>query len=180
MWDLSSPPRDWTQVFCIGRQILYHWASREAPIKQQLPFNPPCPFKEYYSCLHFFSSQVVYHPSQGRAFLRFKFEGHPLQNSLLLWGDQASQVALAKNSPANAGDRRDVDLIPGLGWPPGEGNVNPLQYSCLENPMDRGAWWATVHRVTKSQTRLKQFSTHTLACLYRTSSALWIVYMVIC
>ena len=44
--------------------------------------------------------------------------------------------------------------IPGLGRSPGEGNVNPLQYSCLENPMDRGTWWATVHEVAKSQTRL--------------------------
>ena len=45
--------------------------------------------------------------------------------------------------------------IPGLGRSPGEGNGNPLQYSCLENPMDRGAWWATVHGVAKSQTGLK-------------------------
>ena len=51
-----------------------------------------------------------------------------------------------KNPPANAGDVRDVDLIPGSGRSPGEGNGNPLQYSCLENPMERG--WATVHRVT--------------------------------
>ena len=57
-----------------------------------------------------------------------------------------------KNLPANAGD---VGLIPGSGRSPGEGNGNPLQYSCLENPMDRRAWWATVHGVTKSQTRLK-------------------------
>ena len=53
-----------------------------------------------------------------------------------------------KNPPANAGDVRDVDLIPGSGRSPGEGNGNPLQYSCLENPMERGAWWATVHRIT--------------------------------
>ena len=52
---------------------------------------------------------------------------------------------VAKNPPANAGDRRDVGSIPGLGRSPGEGHGNPLQYSCLENPMDRGAWWATVH-----------------------------------
>ena len=48
---------------------------------------------------------------------------------------------------------RDADL-PGSGRSPGEGNSNPLQYSCLENPTDRGAWWATVHKVTQSQTRL--------------------------
>ena len=66
---------------------------------------------------------------------------------------QASQVALGvKNPPANAGDIRDVSLIPGLGRSPGGRNGNTLQYSCLENPTDRGAWWATVHRVAKSQT----------------------------
>ena len=57
---------------------------------------------------------------------------------------------VVKNLPDNAGDRRDVGLIPGSGRFPGEGNDNPLLYACLENPMDSGAWWATVHRVTKS------------------------------
>ena len=60
----------------------------------------------------------------------------------------ASQVV--KNLPANAGDSKDKDLIPGLGRSPGGGNGNPVQYGCLENPMDRGAWWATVHGVAKS------------------------------
>ena len=67
---------------------------------------------------------------------------------------------MVKNLPANVGDIRDSGLIPGLGRSPGAGNGNPLQYSCLENPMDRGAWWATVHGVAKSQTRLKLLSTH--------------------
>ena len=63
----------------------------------------------------------------------------------------ASQVALVvKNLPANAGDIRDVGSISGSGRSPGGGHGNPLQYSCLENPMDRGAWQATVHRVIKS------------------------------
>ena len=67
---------------------------------------------------------------------------------------QASQVAQwAKNLPASAGDATDAGLIPGSGRFLGGGHGNPLQYSCLENPMDRGAWWATVHRVTKSWTR---------------------------
>ena len=57
---------------------------------------------------------------------------------------------MVKNLPANAGDISDLDSIPGLGRIPGGGHGNPLQYSWLENPMDRGAWWATVHRVTKS------------------------------
>ena len=66
-----------------------------------------------------------------------------------------SQVALVvKNSPARAGDIRDMGLIPGSGRSPGEGNGCPLQYSCLENPMDRGAWRVTVHGVTKSQAQL--------------------------
>ena len=59
---------------------------------------------------------------------------------------------MIKNLPANAGDVRETDSIPGMGRSPGEGNGNPLQYSSLENPMDRGAWQATVHRVEQSQT----------------------------
>ena len=59
---------------------------------------------------------------------------------------------MVKNLPASAGDCRSMGLIPGLGRSPGEGNGNRLQYSCLENPMDRGAWWAMVHRVAKSCT----------------------------
>ena len=66
---------------------------------------------------------------------------------------EASQVALVvKKPPANAGDIRDGGLIPGLGRSPEGGHGNPLQYSCLENPMDRGTWQATVHSVTKSRT----------------------------
>ena len=62
-------------------------------------------------------------------------------------------VALVvKNQPANAGDTGDVGSIPGSGRSPGEGNSNPLQNSCLENPTNRGAWQVTVHRVTKSLT----------------------------
>ena len=57
---------------------------------------------------------------------------------------------MVKNLPANAGETRDVVLIPEWGRSPGEVNGNSLQYSCLENSMDRGAWWATVHRVAKS------------------------------
>ena len=66
----------------------------------------------------------------------------------------------SKESSCNAGD---LGLIPGLGRSPGEGNGNLLQYSCLENPMDRGAWLTTVHRVTKSQTPPKWLRMHALA-----------------
>ena len=98
----------------------------------------------------------------GRAI--FKEMSIPLSFGLpyvLAW---ASQVALVvKNMPANAGDIRVVGSIPGLGRSPGGGQRNPLQYSCLENPMDGGAWWATGHRVTKNRTRLKWLSKHMLA-----------------
>ena len=68
-------------------------------------------------------------------------------------------MALAvKNLPANAGDRRNADLISESGRSPGGGHGNPLQYSCLENPMDRGAWQATVHGVAKSWKRLSDFT----------------------
>ena len=62
--------------------------------------------------------------------------------------------SVVKNLPANAGDAGDTDSIPGLGRSPGGGNGNPLQHSCLGYPMDRGAWTATVHVVTKSQAQL--------------------------
>ena len=66
-----------------------------------------------------------------------------LHNGASLW-------LSSKESPCNAGAARDVGLIPGLGRSPGGGHSNPLQYSCLENPVDRGAWWAMVHRVAES------------------------------
>ena len=65
-----------------------------------------------------------------------------------------------KNPPANAGDAREVALIPGPGRSPRAGNGNPLQYSCLENPMDRGAWQPTVHGVIKSWTPLSAEHAH--------------------
>ena len=76
---------------------------------------------------------------------------------------------MVKNLPANAGDVRDASSIKGSGISPGGGRDNPLQNSCLENPMDRGAWWATVHSVAKSQTRLKQLRVHTFL-----SQFLWV------
>ena len=64
----------------------------------------------------------------------------------------AGMALVVKNHPAKAGDVRDVGLILGTGRPPGARHGNPVQYSCLENSMDRGAWWATVDGDTKSQT----------------------------
>ena len=69
-----------------------------------------------------------------------------------------------KASACNAGD---PGSIPGLGRSPGEGNGNPLQYSCQENPVDRGAWWATVDGVAKSRTRLSDFTITVTFLKYR-------------
>ena len=84
----------------------------------------------------------------------------PLYTSLLF----PFGISQVKNPLANAGDTGDVDLISGSGRSPGEGNGNPLQYSCLENPMDRRAWWATVHGVTEIQTRLSTLVLFNPAC----------------
>ena len=82
------------------------------------------------------------------------------------WYIGASQVVLVvKSLPANIGDAGDVHSIPGSQRSPGEGNGNQLQFSCLENLMDRRAWWAAVSGVTESWTQLKRLSTHAqLAC----------------
>ena len=87
---------------------------------------------------------------------------HDLRGLLVIskQGEWASQVAaVMKNLPVSAGDRRGQGSILGLGRSPREGNGNPLQCSCLENPMARRAWRAAVHRVSKSQTQLKRLST---------------------
>ena len=82
-----------------------------------------------------------------------------------LWADLLQMLGLprwlsGKESVCIAGDTGNMGLISGLGRSPGKGNGHPLQYSCLENPMDRGAWQATVHGVAKSQTQTSCTSTH--------------------
>ena len=74
-------------------------------------------------------------------------------------------VLVVKNLSASAGHLRDVGLIPGLGRCPGGGHGDPLQYSCLENLTERGAWWATVYGVRQNWTCLKQLSMH--ACIHK-------------
>ena len=71
---------------------------------------------------------------------------------------RAGTALMVKDLPASAGDGRDVGLIPGSERSPGEGSGNPLQYSCPENPMDRGAQWITLHGITKSLTQLSNFN----------------------
>lgn len=102
----------------------------------------------------------------------------------------ASLVVLAsKNLPANAGDVRDAGLIPGLRRSPGGGHSNPLQYCCLENPRDRGAWQVTVHRVTKSNlatteaiqhacTHIPTYSYISITVIYTTQCYVFIIKLV--
>ena len=71
--------------------------------------------------------------------------------------------SVGKEPTCNVGDAEEVGSILGLGWSPGGRHGNLLQYSCLGNPLDRGAWWATVHKVTKNWTQLKILSMH--ACI---------------
>ena len=68
--------------------------------------------------------------------------------------------SVVKNLPANAGDSRDAGSISGSGRSPGGGNDNPLQHSCLENPMDSGAWWAIIHGVAKESDTTERLSIH--------------------
>ena len=147
--------RDRICVSCIGRWILYHWATWEAQLI-------------ILDLLRFTDSETQ---SVGPAVCGLIKPPSDLDavvlNVRITWGawknpyasahlgipDRASQIVLvAKNLPANAGD---AGQIPGSGRSPGGGHGNPLQYSRLGNPMDRGTWWATVHGITKSQTQLK-------------------------
>ena len=72
---------------------------------------------------------------------------------------------MVKNPPANAGDPRDATSVPGSGRLPVGRNGNPFQYSCLKNPTDKGDWWAIIHAVAKSWTRMQLLSTH--ECIIR-------------
>ena len=85
------------------------------------------------------------------------------QAKVLEWA-MATAIALVNNPPVSAGDVRDTSSVPRSGRSPGERHGNPLQYSFLKNPMDRGAWWTSVHRITKSQTRLSTYAATKISC----------------
>ena len=99
-------------------------------------------------------------------FWRWRLDYKGILLLVLLW---ASQVALVvRNQPTGAGDIRDMGSIPGMGRSPGEGNGNPLQYSCLETPLDRGAWRATVHGLQRAR-----HDWNDLACTHHLLSYVW-------
>ena len=148
MWDLSSPIKDWTHTFRTGRQ-----SQRPGKSQSNLFLNEETEVQEGRATC----------PRAGRwhkdpCFLisaaLHSFMGFP-------------GGAVVKNSPANAGD---TGSIPGSGRSSGGENGNLLQYSCLENPMDRGAWWATIHGVAKSWTWLTNRTTTFIYMLYRQGS----------
>ena len=109
---------------------------------------------------HFLLQGIVSAQGSNPCLLHWQVGSLPLSYSVF----RTCRVALVvKNPPANAGDIRDLDSIFGSGRSPRGGHNNPLQHSCLENPMDRGVWWARVHGVSKSQTPLSNSAcTHPL------------------
>ena len=131
----SSQPRDWTLISCFGRCILYKLSHMGSPY-------PSCGTRLKQSQI---SSQIAFSKSE-------YYQKRDRKISVRSWVPWLPDDSMVKNQPANAGDTS--------GRSPGGANGNPLQYSCLRNPMDRGAWQTTVHRVVKSQTRLKRLSTH--------------------
>ena len=131
-------------------------------VNQSLRSNEPTFFPFAFNCLDVsvthIRKQSWYYKAPHKSV--FFFLNHYLKNRSIT-ELRASQGALAgKTPPANAGDTRNTGSIPGSGRPPGGGRGNPPQCSCLENPMHRGAWPATVHRVIQSWTRLKRVSIH--------------------
>ena len=123
-------PRDQTRVFCTAGRCFNLWATREAPLQLRVGI-----FAES----DLWDEQVAAKSSWDRFYLLIKRPVFP-------------GGAVVKNLPTSAGNARDTGSIPESGRSLGVGNGNPLQYLCLENSMDRGAWWATVHGVIKSQT----------------------------
>ena len=133
MGDLSSWTRDRTHVSCVARWILNHWTCKEVP--RSFVINAAWDsLCEYATIISCFAVCGVWVGLPGGS-------------------DR-------KQSACNQGD---TGSTPGSGRSPGEGKGYPLQYSCLENPVDRGAWQASVHRVAKSQSRLKQLSMYGLS-----------------
>ena len=112
-------------------------------------FTCGCPI--FSTVQHHFLKKSFFSPSYLSIFVKIQLT--------IPWASQV--VSVVKNPPANAGDVRDAGLIPGSGRSPGGGHGNSLQYSCLENLMNRGAWQATVHGVTENRTRLSN-----LACIH--------------
>ena len=140
-------------------QVYVHWAGDAVQSSHPLP--PLLLLPSVFSSIRVFSNELAF-CIRWPQYWSFSFSISPFSEYsgcsiyyLVSVGLRASQVVLVvKNLPANAGDTGNAGSLPGLGRSPGVGNGNPLQYACLEKPMDRGAWRATVRGVTKNQTWL--------------------------
>ena len=158
----------YTESFCCSEQLLgCPWGCKESDTTEGL--NKTCPSRVKLGCPGMFSKAHLPGSIKSQSLLCVltpfldatyerrpsgKFPGGPVVRG-------ASQVWLnSRESACSTRDTGDMDSIPGLGRSPEEGHGNMLQYSCLENPVDRGAWRATLHGIAKSQTRLKPLSTH--------------------
>ena len=134
--------------------------------------HTPAFFSIIYICIN--KAFSIYHMSSGRiiefvavqVYIRYQYPNMRTHTHIYMYAHiWVSYMALVvKKTPTNTGDITDVRSILWWGRSPGEGHSNPLQSSCLENPMDRGAWQALVHQVVKSCTWLKGSSMHT--CIY--------------
>ena len=169
----SSPPRDGTDVSFIGRWILYHRATWEAQSAWQLTGNV------------LEMNQRRKKGSKGRRGERGRKDNHSY--SFLTFGNFSGELGNRERKvgklwttlcicilgfPGDSGGKAsahsagDQGSIPGWGRSPGEGNSNPLQYPCLENPMEAGAWQAIVHEVANSRTRLSDFTHSLTLCIW--------------
>ena len=187
MWNpgaLVPEPGDQTSTPCIGKWSLNLWTAREYPLSPLSLWKHFRPLKKLNrtaypslrshtgdTLLLFFLSLLFSSTAELGRSLQVWIRITTIRERLRSWESRdffgfsqcisgASPVVLVvKNLHANAEDIRDMGLISGLGGYPGGGHGNPVQYSCLESPMDRGAWRATIYRITKSWTRLKWLST---------------------
>ena len=150
MQNLSSLTRDRTCAPCIGSESLNCWTTREVSDPELSIFSLCTSSSEGPQC----AGPWIGSQDQGRpSCLTTRFVSPPSptlsQVPHFCYGSSFLALVRVKTPPANVGDRRDTDLIPGLGRSHGGGHGNPLQYSCLESPRDRGAWRATVHGAAK-------------------------------
>ena len=155
---LCSPPCPLSSTFSCSFPIHYFCNLFMICFLKELSFVLECGNTLQYSCLENPHGQRSLVGSSPWGRKELDTTGRLAQRSTLpLLG--LSRGLIGKESACSAGEARDGCSVPGLGRSSGKGQGNPLQYSCLEYPVDRGAWWAKVHRVTESRTRLKWLTT---------------------
>ena len=172
MWDIYSVP-----LVCVSSvNTMLYWLM--APLRSlKIKFCVIISIKNIWTDYHFHKNvwECLFHSTLSN------IEHYSVFKIFLIMNWASQVVLMVKNLPAKAGNITDVGLIPGPGRFSGGGHGNPLQYSCLENSMDRGTWWATVHEVAKHSTWLKRLSVlvcsyELIFCLFYKWQALFLVY----